>query len=112
MKEGKVWGETTLVFGNDHFSIHYLSIKGGGYCSQHRHHSKANIFFVISGRIRISQAKQGLIDETELGAGESMRVEPQIVHRFEALCDSRMIEIYESKLSPDDIERIDQGGLR
>lgn len=114
MKQGKAWGETEEIFVNEVVSVNYLRIRKGGYCSEHRHAKKINIFFVVSGRLQIDiwRERVGMVDSTIIGSGERTEVPPGVWHRFEAIEDTECLEIYFVNLSADDIERRTQGGLR
>ena len=110
-KQGKAWGETTLLFNDQRVSLHYLSIYKGGYSSEHKHSNKTNLFYVIEGELLIRFWRKGeQIDETILKAGESMTIPTFIWHQFQALTDCKCLEIYETGLWTDDIERRIVGG--
>jgi len=113
LKQGKIWGETTEFFRNALVSAHHLNIKNGGYCSKHSHAHKYNLFYVISGRLKISiwhdEEKE---DVTIIGAGQSTAVSPGFFHKFEALEDTVCIEVYQVFLEDPDIERKTVGGMR
>lgn len=111
--EGKVWGRTTLIAETETTSVHSLEILPGGFSSKHRHRIKRNLFFIISGAVKISVWRgKKWPDETILRAGETIEVEPGIWHKFEALEESRLIETYTVHLEHPDIERADTGGIR
>jgi quercetin dioxygenase-like cupin family protein len=114
-KQGKVWGQTTEVLSSDNFSVHYLDIISGGYCSEHFHKCKSNIFFVIAGTLEISKYTvvdgKETVDVTVLNPGEAMSVEPNITHKFKALTACRCLEVYTTKLCGEDIVRRTQGGV-
>jgi len=108
---GKVWGETRPVLMKPQIEIHELFIKAGGFCSKHHHVSKFNMFYVVSGQLRIKTWKSyALIDETILSAGQSTVQAPGENHQFEALTDVRCLEIYWAELNHDDIVRENVGG--
>ena len=111
LKQGKVWGETEEIFNDGIVSVNHLKIKKGGFCSEHRHKMKSNIFFIISGNLKLSIWKEGDIkDDTVIWTGESSEVPPGVFHSFKALTDVECLEIYEAKLRGEDIERRTQGG--
>ena len=111
--QGKIWGETTEFFKTDFISAHYLKIKAGGYCSEHRHNKKSNLFFVLSGYLEIQiWREKNQIDTTILGPGQMSEVPPEVYHKFAAHEDCECIEIYQVKLQDPDIERRDKGGLK
>lgn len=105
--QGKSWGRTTLIASNKAFELHLLFIKKGGVCSKHLHRTKFNGFLVLSGMlmVRIWKPEQGLVDTTEIGAGEYTEISPGQYHQFEALEETTAIEIYWAEFDPDDIVR-------
>jgi len=110
-KQGKVWGETEEIFNNGIVSVHYLKIKKGGYCSEHKHRMKSNLFFVISGNLKVSiWTGSGMKDDTVVWQGESTEIPPGVYHQFKALTDVECFEIYEVKFRDADIERKTTGG--
>jgi len=111
-KQGKIWGETTKIYSNDAVSVHYLDIKKGGYCSEHKHKNKVNLFYIISGILIVSIFNSGIEDKTELQAGGVMEVPCGVLHKFEAKSDVQCIEIYQAFLDENDIERKTQGGIK
>lgn len=111
MKAGKVWGETECIFSSDNVSVHRIKINAKGYCSKHKHTKKSNQFFVESGRVIIKQwTGQDSYDDTTLHAGDSLVVAEGVAHRFIALEDAVVYEIYTTSLNPEDIVRVDIGG--
>ena len=111
-KSGKVWGETSVLLRKNNVEISRLEVKYSGYCSKHKHDHKFNQFFVEKGKVRIKVWKNDydLCDETILNEGDSMVVMPGEYHRFEAMRDSVLYEMYWVQLSSDDIEREEVGG--
>lgn len=114
MTEGKVWGKTTSVFADaESFSVHYLEITAGGYSSDHSHRAKWNVFYVLEGEFAVFQRQSGGFEDlTILRAGESLTIRPDVVHRFHAKTDARVLEIYFARLSENDIDRKNVGGVR
>jgi mannose-6-phosphate isomerase-like protein (cupin superfamily) len=110
-RTGKIWGETNEFFSTANVSVHALTIKAGGYSSAHEHRAKSNLFYVVSGRIRIIIERGAGFDITTLKAGDSTTVEAGVYHRFFALENSEVIEIYETSLKGPDISRKDSGGI-
>jgi len=111
MKEGKIWRETTDLVETPFFSIHHLKIDAGGFCSEHRHDAKKNIFFVLAGCLRIRIWREGgLVDEIDLLPGQETEIPPGVYHQFKAIEATLAIEVCEVELRPGDIERRTQGG--
>jgi len=112
-KSGKVWGETEEIFNNGIVSVNHLKIKKDGYCSEHYHRKKSNMFFIISGNLAVKIWKgEGVTDETVIWPGESTTVEPGVYHQFRALTDVECLEIYSVELKGEDIDRRTQGGKK
>jgi len=112
MKKGKIWGTTELLFCNKTVAIHFLNIKKGGYCSKHMHNCKSNIFYVISGNLKLTVwTHEGVKDETVLWQGEQTEIQPGVLHQFKALTDVMCLEMYEVKFHDEDIERESIGGM-
>ncbi|MHA1279801.1 MAG: cupin domain-containing protein [Candidatus Helarchaeota archaeon] len=112
-KAGKIWGETEEIFNNGIVSVNHLKIKKGGFCSEHYHKKKSNMFFIINGNLAIKIWKDdGITDETVIWPGESTTVNPGIYHQFRALTDVECLEIYEVELKDEDIFRRTHGGMK
>jgi len=112
-KAGKVWGETEEIFNNGIVSINHLKIKKGGFCSEHYHKRKANMFFVVSGNLLIRIWKTNeIIDETVIWPGESTTVGPGVMHQFRAQTDVECLEIYYFTRIDEDIFRRTTGGMK
>lgn len=112
-KAGKVWGETEEIFNNGIVSVNRLKIKKGGFCSEHYHERKSNMFFIISGNLLVRIWKiDGIVDETVIWPGESTTIKPGVTHQFRAQTDVDCFEIYEVELKDDDIFRRTTGGIK
>jgi len=112
--QGKVWGETAEIYSDKTVSVHFLKINSGGYCSEHLHTFKETRFCVLEGAVLIRTWREpgSLVDETRLMPGSLYVCPPGVWHQFEAIKDSRVIEIYTAGLHEPDIERRTQGGKR
>ena len=111
MKQGKIWGTTQELFNNGIVSINHLKIKQGGYCSEHCHLRKSNLFFVISGKLSIMIWQGKKKDETIIRPGESTAVGQGMFHKFRAMTEVECLEIYETRLKGEDIVRRTKGGI-
>ena len=108
----KIWGSTCKLFDLNNVEVHRIEVKSGGYCSEHRHKYKHNMFYVESGRLWIRKwltSSQPV--DIAVEAGNKLSVPPGIVHRFEALEATVAYEIYWAELD-EDIERLKPGGLK
>ena len=111
--QGKFWGTTRCYFENSTSEVHYIEANEGGYCSRHLHEGKWNRFIVMEGKLKITIYKDSGEDETILTEGMFSDVPPGIEHRFEALENTKALEVYWiDGLDPADIVRRDTGGMR
>lgn len=110
--QGKIWGQTQLLFLKNNVEINRIVVKKGGFCSKHKHNYKFNAFLVESGKlkIRIWKNDYDLVDETILLNQELTIVKPQEYHMFEAIEDTVAYEIYWVELISNDIDRSNCGG--
>tara|TARA_R110000744_G_C19141135_1_gene538253 strand:+ start:300 stop:668 length:369 start_codon:yes stop_codon:yes gene_type:complete len=110
--EGKVWGSTEPMLQSPAIEIHRIVVNAGAYCSQHKHQSKINAFYVIKGELEIKRWKDyGLCDSTFLFPGDMSIVPPGEAHMFKAHQDTEALEIYWSELNHNDIQRQLVGGM-
>lgn len=115
----KVWGRTRLIHRGQTFEAHELEINAGGYCSLHKHR-KRNLFHIQEGLLRVElhranadgKPEPEFYWQGEHKEGEQCSVRPHEWHRFRALTDCKVLEIYwNDEIDPDDIVRADEGGL-
>lgn len=112
IKEGKVWGSTEPILQSPAIEIHRIKVNKDGYCSQHKHQSKINAFYVVSGELEIERWKDyGLCDSTRLKAGDLSIVPAGEQHRFKAMKNTEALEIYWAELNHNDIQRTNVGGV-
>ena len=110
-KQGKIWGNTQLVFAWNDTEAHFLRGEKGHKCSRHYHTHKWNRFFVCVGRLKITTfTESGTADETIIGPNQPTDVPPGVEHFFEVMEDSLAMEFYWVGLDANDITRIDEGG--
>lgn len=115
--QDKPWGKATTVLLDDRIQVDRLSIRKGGYSSNHLHKAKHNTFVVLSGVLEVV-----LYPDTDtesrvvLSASESMTVRRGILHKFEAKTDCEVVEYYlpanGSAPDPADIVRHSESGLK
>lgn len=107
MKSGKVWGDTTQILANMSVEFHRVTIRKGSKCSEHKHQSKWNGFYVLSGLLAVKVWKNdyNLVDTTIIGPGEFCQVRPGEFHQFEAIEDTDAMELYWAALDYGDIQR-------
>ncbi len=112
-KQGKIWGDTSLLFSKNNVEVNRMCCNKEGYCSKHKHASKYNMFIVEKGKLEINVWKNqyNLIDKTILTKGQSCIIEPGEYHLFKALLYTEALEIYRVEIEKNDIERENVGGI-
>lgn len=110
LTEEKVWGYTTELFRNNTTSTHYLQIQEGGYCSEHRHAQKGNIFYVIDGELEIVEWYEAAREIMLTPTSGIFIIPPGRWHMFRARTYVECIEIYDYMYDGIDIERRKSGG--
>jgi len=112
MIAGKIWGNTHDVFARNDVSVKLVHLDKGKRCSKHRHLHKHNLFYLVSGimRIKVWKKDYDLCDETVLYPDQVCVVPPGEFHLFEALQDCVALEVYYVVLNEGDIERETVGG--
>jgi mannose-6-phosphate isomerase-like protein (cupin superfamily) len=103
----KPWGHE-LIFANvpGAFTGKELHVRAGQSLSMQYHEQKEEVLAVRSGRIRLEIGPS--VDELELielTPGDSVQIEPGMVHRTTAIEDSVVLEA--SSYHPDDVVRLD-----
>lgn len=110
----KFWGTNRCIYGDINFEVHHAQIVAGGYSSKHHHVHKVNNFYIVDGTLCVilygADGKEA--HTVTLGAGTMFSVPPGVEHKFEAITDVDLIEIYWANLDPDDIVRADIGGVK
>jgi quercetin dioxygenase-like cupin family protein len=95
-------------------------IRAGGYSSIHRHDWQSNAFHLLEGRLLVTtyDAPLGLpvLEETyELRSGDAVTIPPRRLHKFLALTDCRLVEVYVAvaghEAKSDDIIRVTDNGV-
>ena len=116
IRRGKVWGTTSTLFCKNNVKVARIMVKKGGYCSQHDHAHNNNMFYVESGKVKITiyrlDAEKEIEDITVLETGDATYVESGLYHCFEGLEESVVIEIYWVELDENDIRRRSVGGIK
>jgi len=113
-RQGKIWGDTQLVFAYNSVESHRIRFQPGYRSSRHRHEHKWNRFVVLSGCLSVvifhlGQSEE-IKDETIIREGQITDVPPNVWHQFETIEAGEALEYYWTVLEAGDIERADVGG--
>jgi mannose-6-phosphate isomerase len=107
----KPWGQEEIVEINDQYVVKRLTMWRGHRCSLQYHELKKETIYVLSGALKISKgALECEMIEKIYGPGESITIEPRIVHRMEGIEDSVYLEASTPEL--DDVIRLADDYLR
>lgn len=118
MKVNKIWGTTERIGARIGLTVDNLCILPSGYCSEHRHAAKDNIFIVSRGELTVLiwfHGDKGP-EEYTIKAGKMLIVEAGLWHMFRSAsgCEVCEICIIRSGVPADavdkDIERRTHGG--
>ena len=60
----------------------------------HYHKETDEVFFVLSGRVRVTAGKDGRTQEAVFGAGEMFRIGAWVRHSFAYLEDTSLVVLY------------------
>ena len=113
----KNWGTTEPLIQTPLCELHRIVVRPGGYCSVHKHHGRANVFYVISGSLEVRifegwKAGDGnAYIPTELLPGQHREVLPGYRHQFFSPHGAVVLELYYPVLRGEDIERESEGGI-
>jgi len=102
----KPWGSELWYAHTDRYAGKILHVNAGQRLSVQRHLEKDETSYLLSGRARISQGPSPeQMHEREIEPGEVWHNEANVVHTFEALEDSVVLEVSTPEI--DDIVRLD-----
>ena len=102
----KPWGHELIWVHTDRYVGKVLHIETGKRLSLQYHEVKDETIFVMSGRLLLHlENDQGVVEQQELGPGESRRVPVGRTHRFEAIETCDLIEVSTPEL--DDVVRVE-----
>lgn len=89
----KPWGREEVLEINGSYMVKRLTMWKGHRCSLQYHNIKRETIYVLQGKLRVDfGAAQEKLEAREFGPGESMTLEPGLVHRMEAVEDSVYLE--------------------
>jgi mannose-6-phosphate isomerase len=102
----KPWGHELIWAHTDRYVGKILHIEAGKRLSLQVHEHKDESILVISGRLRLHHGPRGEpIETTEMDPGEHRRIPVGLVHRFEAIDTTELVEVSTPEL--DDVIRLE-----
>ena len=90
----KPWGHEEIWAHTDRYVGKILQIEAGKRLSLQHHEVKDEWIYVVSGRLLLTlENDAGVVEDRELGPGESTRVATRRRHRYTAIGTCRLIEV-------------------
>jgi mannose-6-phosphate isomerase-like protein (cupin superfamily) len=101
ISESKPWGETRVWHALSHIHGKLIHIRKGERTSLKYHNVKNEVFFVLSGKIKVSFGNEKTLENSEkhpfrmkvLRPMDVLYVQSECPYRLEALEDSQVIEV-------------------
>ena len=107
----KPWGSEEVIEINGKYMFKKLIMNAGHRCSLQYHNIKKETIYVLSGKLKIIQGQdQDNLSEEIYYSGDSITIEPGLIHRMEAVEDSVYLEASSPEI--DDVVRLKDDYLR
>ncbi|WP_377702480.1 cupin domain-containing protein [Pseudoduganella sp. UC29_71] len=107
----KPWGKEEVIEINERYMMKKLTMWQGHRCSMQYHNIKRETIYVLSGDLRIyAGPTQDTVEARIYTAGDSITIEPGVVHRMEAVTDSVYLEASTPEM--EDVVRLSDDYLR
>ena len=101
----KPWGCEEVIEINDSYMLKKLTMLAGHRCSLQYHNQKKETIYVLSGVLRIIQgASQDNLIEKLYYSGDSITIQPRLIHRMEGVEDAVYLEASTPEM--DDVVRL------
>ncbi len=101
----KPWGAEELLEVNEKYMVKRLTMLKDHRCSLQYHHRKRETIYVLSGVLRILSGTDPAKLEARLyRAGDSLTLEPGVIHRMEGVEEATYLEASTPEL--DDVVRL------
>jgi mannose-6-phosphate isomerase-like protein (cupin superfamily) len=107
----KPWGKEEVIEINDKYMVKRLTMLAGHRCSLQYHNLKKETIYVLSGVLKIHQGtSQDNLEEKLYQAGDSITIQPGLIHRMEGVEDAVYLEASTPEI--DDVVRLQDDYLR
>jgi mannose-6-phosphate isomerase len=100
----KPWGHELIWARTDRYVGKILHIEPGHVLSLQYHNKKDESIFVLSGEIILRLQQGDTLIERRLAQGEAYHIQPRLIHQFEAVMASDLLEASTPEI--DDVVRI------
>ena len=89
----KPWGSETVIEINKRYLLKKLFMKKNHRCSLQFHNYKKETIYVLKGRLKIIIGKnKNKLKSKTYKKGDSITINPKIIHRMEAITDALYLE--------------------
>jgi len=106
MRIEKPWGFEELLEVNYAYAVKRLTMFAGHRCSLQFHRLKRETIVILSGELLIEQgSSRSELQSRVFRAGESLTIEPGVVHRMSGVSESSYLEA--STVELDDVVRLE-----
>lgn len=103
----KGWGGEEWLVNNNLYCAKILSVDAARKCSIHFHRVKTETFTVLTGKVLLRVGRElGSLEEIELEENDSFHVPPGLLHQFEAVLDSKVLEVSTQHFEEDSIRLV------
>ncbi len=107
----KPWGSELIWVEAPGYTGKVLTIEAGKRLSLQYHDRKDEAIFVIDGEMVLHVGPHAdQVERVRLGPGDYRRIAPGVVHRFEAITDTRVLEVSTPDLDHDVVRLEDDYG--
>ena len=100
----KPWGHEVIWARTDRYVGKILHVEAGHVLSLQYHHKKDESIYVLSGEIVLRVQEGETLIERRLTQGEAFHIHPKVVHQFEAVVTSDLLEASTPEI--DDVVRL------
>ena len=100
----KPWGHEVIWARTDRYVGKILHVEAGHVLSLQYHHKKDESIYVLSGEIVLRLQQGETLIERRLSQGEAFHILPKVVHQFEAVVTSDLLEASTPEI--DDVVRL------
>jgi mannose-6-phosphate isomerase len=100
----KPWGHEVIWARTDHYVGKILHVEAGHLLSLQYHERKDESIYVLAGEIILRLQQGDTLIERRLEQGEAFHIHPKLVHQFEAVVTSDLLEASTPEI--DDVIRL------
>lgn len=100
----KPWGHELIWARTDRYVGKILHVEAGHVLSLQYHERKDESIYVLAGEIILRVQENDTLIERRLGQGEAFHIPPTLIHQFEAVVTSDLLEVSTPEI--DDVIRL------